>query len=322
MRGAIEEMQQAVKVLPNHVGYRTNLALFHDLAGDFEAAEREFKAIQGEPQARTLVPLVYSQLGRGQLPEATATYERIGKMGALGASIAASGLGDIAMYQGRFQDAVRIFEAGAKADVAAKNPDRAAIKHTSIAYAQLAAGRRAAAIAAAENALQASKSMAVRFLAARIFVEAGAVEKARPLASALSLELPAEPHAHGLILEGLIALKTGNTRDAIKILAEANTVIDTWFGHYDLGRAYLEAKAFPQADSEFDRCIVRRGEALSLMDEGATYGYFPVVYYYQGRVREELKTASFGDSYQHYLDIRGASTDDPLVADVRRRITR
>ncbi len=58
------------------------------------------------------------------------------------------------------------------------------------------------------------------------------------------------------------------------------------------------------------------------MDEGATYGYFPVVYYYQGRVREELKTASFGDSYRRYLDIRGASTDDPLVADVRRRITR
>jgi tetratricopeptide (TPR) repeat protein len=322
MRGALEEMQQAVKVLPNHVGYRTNLALFHDLAGDFESGEREFNAIQGEPQARTLVPLAYSQLGRGQLAEATATYERIGKMGALGASIAASGLGDIAVYQGRFQDAVRIFEAGATADVAAKNPDRAAIKHTSIAYAQLAAGRRAAAIAAAENALQASKSMAVRFLAARIFVETGAVEKARPLASALTLELPAEPHAHGLILEGLIALKTGNTRDAIKILAEANSAIDTWFGHYDLGRAYLDAKAFPQADSEFDRCIVRRGEALSLMDEGATYGFLPVVYYYQGRVREELKTASFGDSYRRYLDIRGASTDDPLVADVRRRITR
>ncbi len=136
----------------------------------------------------------------------------------------------------------RIFEEGATADLAAKSPDRAAIKFTSIAYAQLAAGRRAAAIAAAEKALQTSKSMPVRFLAARIFVEAGAVEKARPLAAALSLELPAEPHAHGLILEGLIALKTGNTRDAIKILTEANSVIDTWFGHYDLGRAYLEAQ--------------------------------------------------------------------------------
>ena len=65
MRGAIDEMQNAVKVLPNHVGYRANLALFYDLAGDFEAAEREFHAIQAEPRAQTLVPLVYSQVGRG-----------------------------------------------------------------------------------------------------------------------------------------------------------------------------------------------------------------------------------------------------------------
>ena len=240
-------------------------------------------------------------------------------MGALGASIAASGLGDLAVYQGRFKDAVAIFDAGATADLAAKNPDRAAIKFASIAHAQLTAGRRTAAVAAADKALLNGKSMAVRFLAARIFVEAGAIEKARPIAAALSAELPAEPHAHGRVLEGLIALKSGNAREAIKILTEANAAIDTWFGHFELGRAYLEARAYPQADSEFDRCIVRRGEALSLMDEGATFGHFPVVYYYQGRVREELKTASFADAYRQYLAIRGASTEDPLVPEVRRR---
>ena len=65
-----------------------------------------------------------------------------------------------------------------------------------------------------------------------------------------------------------IALKNGDARQAIKLLTEANTLLDTWIGHFDLGRAYLEADAFPQADSEFDRCIKRRGEALSLfLDE-------------------------------------------------------
>ena len=77
---------------------------------------------------------------------------------------------------------------------------------------------------------------------------------------------------------------------------------------------------FPQADSEFDRCLNRRGEALALfLDEEPTYGFFPNVYYYQGRVREGLKSTSFADSYRAYLDIRGASTDDPLVAEARRR---
>ena len=55
------------------------------------------------------------------------------------------------------------------------------------------------------------------------------------------------------------------------------------------------------------------------MDEGPTYGQFPLVYYYQGRVREELKTASFADSYREYLKIRAESKEDPLLPDVRRR---
>ena len=100
-------------------------------------------------------------------------------------------------------------------------------------------------------------------------------------------ELQAEPQAYGKILEGDIALRNGDARQAIKVLIEANGLLDTWIGHFVLGRAYLEAGAFIQADSEFDRCVKRRGEALSLfLDEDPTFGYFPPVYYYQGRVRE------------------------------------
>ena len=56
--------------------------------------------------------------------------------------------------------------------------------------------------------------------------------------------------------------QNGDPRQAIKALTEANTLLDTWIGRFDLGRAYLEAGLFTQADSEFDRCIKRRGEAL------------------------------------------------------------
>ena len=55
------------------------------------------------------------------------------------------------------------------------------------------------------------------------------------------------------------------------------------------------------------------------LDEEPTYGYFPPVYYYQGRVREGLKSARFAESYRAYLDIRGKSGDDPLLPEVRRR---
>ena len=94
-------------------------------------------------------------------------------------------------------------------------------------------------------------------------------------------------------------------------------------GHFDLGRAYLEAGAFTQADSEFDRCLKRRGEALALfMDEEPTYGFFPPVYYYQGRVREALHNAGFAESYRAYAEMRGNSTEDPLLPEARRRSNR
>jgi eukaryotic-like serine/threonine-protein kinase len=90
-------------------------------------------------------------------------------------------------------------------------------------------------------------------------------------------------------------------------------------GRLDLGQAYLAIESYPDADSEFDRCIKRRGEAVSMFLDLSTYGYFPPVYYYQGRAREGLKTAGYTDSYKKYLSIRGQAGEDPLLADVKRR---
>ncbi len=76
-----------------------------------------------------------------------------------------------------------------------------------------------------------------------------------------------------------------------------------------------------EADSEFDQCLRRRGEAVSLFLDLGTSGFFPQVYYYQGRAREGMKTSAFADSYKKYLDIRGKG-DDPLLSEVRRRAGR
>src|SRR5262249_44431599 len=144
--------------------------------------------------------------------------------------------------------------------------------------------------------------------------------RARALATDLGSELQAEPQAYAKLIEGNIALAAGQARNAVRSFMEANALVDTWIGRFDLGRAYLEAGAFTEADSEFDRCLKRRGEALSLfLDESPTYGYFPSVYYNIGRVREGLKSAGFAESYRSYLTIRGKAGEDPLLADVRKR---
>jgi tetratricopeptide (TPR) repeat protein len=234
---------------------------------------------------------------------------------------ARSGLADVLVYEGRFSEAVPIFEQAAAADVAEKNTMPAALKFLSAGNAHLQGGHKGPAAAAAEKALQQSNATIVRFLAGQIFVETGAIDKAQALAGQLakSDEPWDDAHVYGKIIEAQIALKKKDAPRAIKILTDANSALDTWVGHFTLGRAYMDAGRFVEADSEFDLCITRRGEALTLVDEGPTYGLFPIVYYYRGRVREEMKTASFADSYREYLNIRGASKEDALVPDVRKR---
>ena len=165
--------------------------------------------------------------------------------------------------------------------------------------------------------------MKIRFLAARIFIEAGAEERARPLIESLSKELFAEPRAYAKLLEGLIALRAGDGRQAMTLLREGNDLFDTWIGYFDLGRAALAAKAYTQADSAFDVCLnSRRGEALALfVDEEPTYAYLPQAYFYQGMVREGLKSAGAAESFKQYLAIRGNASEDPLARQARERLT-
>ena len=179
------------------------------------------------------------------------------------------------------------------------------------------------AIAAAERALENSSAVKIRFLAARVFVDAGRIDKAKELAAGLTKQLSAEPQASAKIIEANLFMKAKDWSRAISTLTESNTLLDTWIGHFDLGRAFLESGQFPQADGEFERCIRRRGEALALfLDEEPTFGYLPPAYFYQGQVREAMKSEGFAESYAEYVKIRGNSTEDPLLPDVRRRASR
>jgi tetratricopeptide (TPR) repeat protein len=320
---AVEEARRAVEIAPKRALQRVTLAFYSSYSGNFTGGEQEAReALQlNSSYELSYLALAEAQLGQGQMSQAAETYHKLEKVSALGASLAASGLADLALYEGGFAEAARILERGAAADLAAKNPENAAEKFAALAHTQLLRGQRLAAVAAAEKALANSQATKTRFLTAQTFLEAGETAKAQELAVSLGSELQAEPQAYGKIIEGDSALKRGDARAAIKELTEANNLLDTWIGHFELGRAYLEAGAFAEADSEFDRCIKRRGEALEiLMDNVPTYGYFPPVYYYQGRVREGLKSPGFAESYRTYLSIRGQAGEDPMLAEIRRRL--
>jgi tetratricopeptide (TPR) repeat protein/predicted Ser/Thr protein kinase len=319
---AVESARKAEEIAPKGALEHLNLAFFSSFSGDFQTGEREARAASDiTPSEVAQLNLGEAQLGEGKVSDAAETFHGLEKFGPRGASLAMSALADLALYQGRFSEQVRLLEQGANADLQAKTPENAANKFAALAYAQLLRGQSRAAVASAEKALANGQTLQVRFLAGRVFAEAGDTAQAKKMADSLAKEAQAEPQAYAKIIEGKLALKQGDSRLAIKDITDANNLLDTWIGRFELGRAYLEAGQFAEADSEFERCIKRRGETLELlMDNVVTYGYFPYVYYYQGRVRQGLKTPAFADSCRTYLSIRGQSTEDPLVAEVRKSL--
>jgi tetratricopeptide (TPR) repeat protein/predicted Ser/Thr protein kinase len=316
---AVEGMQRVLAILPKRALYHVNLSVYSAYSGDFQTAAKEATvALQLNPSYGSgLQAQALASLGQDQVSQAAEAYHRLEKTRP---NDAATGLADLAVYEGRYQEAVGILEKAAAADAAAGNKEDAADKYSALANAQLLRGQKGPALDAVKSALAISHAPKTRFIAGRVYVALGESEKAKEIADSLSKESQVEPQAFGLLVEGEAALKNGDGRGAVPLFMKANSLLDTWIGRFDLGRAYLELGSFPEADSEFDRCLKRHGEALALfVDIVPTYGYLPPAYYYQGRAREGMKAAGFAESYKKYLSIRGKSGEDPLLADARRR---
>jgi eukaryotic-like serine/threonine-protein kinase len=291
-------------------------------AGDFETGAREQKTVlQMNPQfVLAYVGLALSELGAGRPAEALATWNKLAATGPAGASSAAAGLADLALYQGRIADARSILEPAIEADVAAKNSDEAARKLTTLAEADLAQGQTARAVASAERAMGMSGDLAVVVSAARVLIETGEEKKALAVAGQLAARMEPDPQMYAGLLRGEADIKRRGFRDAIARLKEARKLADSWLVRYALGRAYLEAGSFAEADAEFDACVKRRGEAAAVyLDEVPTFRVFPPVYYYIGRTREGLKSPGAADAFKTFLGFQ-TGEGGSLAADARRRL--
>lgn len=317
---AIKEFERSIEIAPHSTGSRMNLSVLSTYTGDFQTAEKQARTVlQSSPSYETAyIALAYAQLGQGQFAQAAKTYDTVGKLSPLGASIRTSGVADIAVYEGRYADAVRMLERGAAADLAAKNA-RAADKFVMLAHTQLLWGHKAEAIAAAERAVSLSQEVNVRFLAARTLAQVGETQRAQALSKKLGAELSLEAQADAKLIKGEIALDAKDSRTAIQLFTQANNVLETWVGWFDLGRAYLEAGLFVEADSEFDRCQKGRGQAMDLLD-GPTYGYFPPVYYYLGRTEEGLGSSGAANYFRKFVEIQRNGNGGALYQDAKKRL--
>jgi len=323
MPRAVEEAERAVQISPRNVPQRNNLGILATYNGEFDKGIREQQTVLQMNPSFVLahVGLAMAQLGKGQVEDAKRSYEHLATLNPRGASMASDGLADLCLYQGRNSDAVNILESGIAADLQNKDSDAAAIKMAMLAQAQLAGGHSAAARAAADKAAGTSQDISVLFWASRAFIALGEESRALSLAKQLANQFQADPQAYAKLIQGEALLKRGKARDAIEVFQQAQRLADTWLGRFDLGLAYLEAGAFTEADSEFESCVKRRGEAASaFLDEEPTFRLFPPVYYYYGRTQEGLKSSAAIESYKSFVNIREKGEPDSLLTDARRRL--
>ncbi len=266
--------------------------------------------------------LALIEIEKGRNNNAEEAYQKLASLGAYEESWASVGLADLALYEGRLNDAKKILETGISKDFKEDDKYSAAYKYTMLAHALLLQGKKAMALEAADSAAAASEGEDILYAAAQIYIQAGQEKKAKNIAEELSARVQSDPQAYSKLIEGEIMLAKGNTIEAINLFREAQTFTDTWLGHFALGRAFLESEEYIEAHSEFELCLKRYGETASIfLNDLPSFHFFPPVHYYYGRTQEALNSPAAKESYEKFLKIKEKDDgSDSLVKDARRRL--
>ena len=324
MPHALELGRKASAMSPNNVLRRNNVALFAMYSGDFETAEKQANEVLvlQKDYVKAFYVIAMAQLATGRPSDAEATWQRLQMVSDTGRDLAAQGRADMAMYQGRLSEASKILQ-----EALAKVPEKRSSGTTARLTATLAEvnqlqGRDADAVRLAEAALKLSNQPIIALFAGRVLIAAGKPERGDALASELDQKLDQESQLFAKLLAGEAALKRGTARPAVDNFNAAQKILDTWLGRDGLGRAYLKADVFPDAQTEFDACLSRKGEATTvLLDDIPTYRFLAITRYYQAVAQEgQGSKAAAADSYKEFLTIKGKGDEQGLVADARRRL--
>jgi eukaryotic-like serine/threonine-protein kinase len=173
-------------------------------------------------------------------------------------------------------------------------------------------------LARASDASALSSSNSVLYETSLTMVQYGHEPEARANIAKLKAKLGAEPQMLAKILEA--ELKTTPGADAERLGQDAQMLADSWLVHRELGLLYLRERKYVEAESEFEKCISRRGQATALfLDDQPSYGYFPEIFYYLATSQERYGSPEATATYRKFLDIK-QTTEDPLVREASRKV--
>jgi serine/threonine-protein kinase len=313
---ALEEGRRSLAVYPRNLQNRNNVALYALFAGDYQTAAQQATTVlkQNPKYRKAYIALALAALAQGHPREGQAFYQQLAAVDATSSSMGATGLADLAVMQGRLNDAVNTLRRGIAADEAAEESDAAARKLADLAQVYMKLGRKKDAQQAADRAIAGTVGVGALTEAAVAYADAGAYSKATAIAARFRDKVGAVNQATALLIDGYAQMAKAPV-DSIATFRNAQKALDTWLGHVFLGQAYLAAKDPVAAQAEFETCLNRSGEALAaFVDDIPTARYLPPVWYYLAQSEEGLNANSAKESYRHFLAFHDARSQDPLAA--------
>ncbi|NNC54729.1 MAG: tetratricopeptide repeat protein, partial [Pseudomonadales bacterium] len=207
----------AMAIYPKELIYKSNFALYAMYASEFDTAVAEASQVikAGSAFHKAYLPLAIAAVDDLDLVLAKAAYKDMAATNSKGASLAAIGLADIAVYEGELDLARSILADGIAADQADGNSRGAAIKLAAMAEVHYALGNTAGAQLAIDESLDLVRSAAGLVSAAGLLIAQGEHESAQELANELGASLRPESRAYGKFIEGQMARLRGEHGKAL-----------------------------------------------------------------------------------------------------------
>ena len=250
----------------------------------------------------------------GRRADAAAIFDRLA---ALEPAFADQARADLAIYEGRLDDAEALLRRAIDPALARHAAGEVPSQLISLARIRLRRGDRRGALQAATSAMG-SGAVRLEYMAASLALEAGSTAGISAKVNAWTHHDVADWRLYGKLLAGDLALAQHRPADAIAAYRDASQRGSLWLIHERLARAHLAAGATADAVREYTWCIANRGEAAVFLTPSLSY----VVLAERGLANSlDRARAPAAAAYQSLIDHAPAAQHDPWTDEARRRLT-
>ena len=272
---ALAQSEKLLKIYPGRTLYHGNHAQYAVYAGDMVTAAAEAQRVLAEDPDffKSYMIMALVSLYDNHTENAIAQYERMAETGVRGESLANIGLADIALFEGRYADAIELLTAGIEKDRSENNTRGVGTKMVALAQAQIAMGDTAEGVQTIVD-LAATRGDGQLVPSAEIYAAAGRYDEAFGIAENYRQQLRPTARAYANLIDGINAIHQEEYVIAIDALRKALDSADLWIVRYYLGQAFLGGGYPAEASAEFERLISRRSETGGLFfDDVPTWRY-------------------------------------------------